>query len=201
MNHRILAAALCSCLFICDAAFAFGKLLENIPLQWSPTSTLGEMGPLDISGPLLTKKFHVDPFLDTRQNPTLIAENHEKETKILPVTTSDNVGAFVAKHLADAMQKAGLNIADGPVDVTFSGEVRDFFVKETGTYRGTVSLLVHAKNAQGKEIWTGIVAGGAERFGRSYKAENYNEVISDMLLRAAYNLMENPELHQALTAN
>jgi hypothetical protein len=47
---------------------------------------------------------------------------------------------------------------------------------ETGTYRGSVSLLVHAKNAQGKDIWSGIIAGDAQRFGRSYKAENYYEV-------------------------
>jgi hypothetical protein len=72
---------------------------------------------------------------------------------------------------------------------------------ETGTYRGSVSLLVHAKNAQGKEIWSGIIAGDAQRFGRSYKAENYYEVISDMLVKAAYNLMSNPGFHQALAAD
>jgi hypothetical protein len=92
-------------------------------------------------------------------------------------------------------------VTDGSVDVTLSGEVRDFFVTETGTYHGSVSLLVHAKDAHGKEVWSGIIGGGAERFGRSYKAENYYEVISDMLLRAAYNLMANPEFHQSLAAN
>jgi hypothetical protein len=201
MSHRILAATLSSCLFIGGGAFASPKLLDNIPLRWSPTSTLAEMGALDISGPVLSKKIHVDPFEDTRQKPTLIAENHEKESNVLPVTTSDDVPALVTMHLAELMQKAGLSIADGPVDVTLSGEIRDFFVAETSTYRGSVSLLVHAKNAQGKEIWTGIVSGDAERFGRSYKAQNYYEVISDMLIKAAYNLMANPGFHQALATN
>jgi hypothetical protein len=201
MNHRMLAAVSCACLFLGGGACAAPKLLENIPLTWSPTSTLAEMGPLDISGPLLSKKIHLDPFQDARQTPALIAENHEKESRVLPVTTSDNVGAFVTRQLGQVMQKAGLSIADGPVDVTLSGEVRDFFVTEDSTYRGSVSLLVHAKNAQGKEIWTGIVAGDARRFGRSYKAENYYEVISDMLVKAAYNLMSNPGFRQALATD
>jgi hypothetical protein len=201
MHQRILAAALYAGLFFGNGAYASPKLLENIPLQWSPTSTLGEMGPLDISGPLLSRKVHVDAFQDARQKPALIAENHEKETNVLPVTTGDDVGAFVTRHLTELMQKAGLPIAEGPVDVTLSGEIREFFVMETGTYRGSVSLLVHAKNAQGRELWSGIIAGDAQRFGRSYKAENYYEVISDMLIKAAYNLMSNPGFHQALAAD
>jgi hypothetical protein len=116
MHQRILAAALYAGLFFGNGAYASPKLLENIPLQWSPTSTLGEMGPLDISGPLLSRKVHVDAFQDARQKPALIAENHEKETNVLPVTTGDDVGAFVTRHLTKLMQKAGLPIAEGPVD-------------------------------------------------------------------------------------
>jgi hypothetical protein len=200
MNLRILAPAACALLLLGGEALA-GKPLENIPLQWKPTSTLGEMGPLDVSGALLSRTIHIEPFRDVRQNTALIAENHEKESHVMPVTTTDDVGVFVSQHLAETMKKAGLNIVDGPADVTLSGDIRDFFVLETGTYHGSVSLLVHAKDAHGKEIWTGVVAGGAERFGRSYKAENYYEVISDMLIRAAYNLMAGSEFHQALAAN
>jgi hypothetical protein len=61
-----------------------------------------------------------------------------------------------------------------------------------------MSVLVHAKNAQGKEIWSGVLLGAAERFGRSYKADNYYETLSDMVVRASYNLLSNPEFRQAL---
>jgi hypothetical protein len=37
---------------------------------------------------------------------------------------------------------------------------------------------------------TGAV-GDAERFGRSYKADNYCETMSDMVIRATYNLLAN----------
>jgi hypothetical protein len=76
--------------------------------------------------------------------------------------------------------------------------VRQFFVTETNTYQGSVSLFVHLKNAAGKEIWSGVVLGSAEHFGRSYKAENYDETFSDMVLHVTYNLLADPAFHEAL---
>ena len=58
--------------------------------------------------------------------------------------------------------------------------------------------MLHARNAQGKEIWSGNVEGEADRFGRSYKAQNYYEVIADMVIKASYRLMDNPEFQKAL---
>jgi hypothetical protein len=198
MNRRILAAVSSACLLIAGAAPAAPKLLENIPLVWSPTSTLAGEGPLNLGGALLTRKIHLDLLVDTRKNPALIAENRENEKKILPVTTSDSVAAFVTQHLGDMLQKGGLTLTDGPVDVTISGEIRDFFVTESPSYHGSVSLVLHARNAKGKEIWSGNVEGEADRFGRSYKAQNYYEVIADMVIKASYRLMDNPEFQKAL---
>jgi hypothetical protein len=83
-------------------------------------------------------------------------------------------------------------------DVSVSGEIRQFFVTETNLYHGDLSLLVHVKNSKGKEIWSGIIPGGAEHFGRSYKADNYYETMSDMVMRAAYNLLTNADFRAAL---
>lgn len=44
---------------------------------------------------------------------------------------------------------------------------------------------------------TGAV-GDAERFGRSYKADNYCETMSDMVIRATYNLLANAGFREAL---
>jgi hypothetical protein len=65
-------------------------------------------------------------------------------------------------------------------------------------YRGEVSIVIHVKNSAGKEIWSSVVGGDAERFGRSYRADNYYEVLADTLLRAAHNLLVNPGFHEAL---
>jgi hypothetical protein len=201
MHRRVLAAACAGCLMLAGMALGSPKLLDNIPLAWSPTSTLAGEGPLDLSGALLIRKIHLDPLQDVRKNPALVGENHEDEKKTLPVTTSDNVAAFVTQHLGEMLQKGGLTLADGPVDVTLSGEIRDYFVAESPSYRGSVTLLLHAKNAQGKEIWTGTATADAKRFGRSYNAENYYEVLSDLLIKAAYQLLRNPDFQKALTAD
>jgi hypothetical protein len=198
MSYRVPAIALLACLVASGAATAAPAVLENIPLKWSPTSTLAEMGPLDLSAADLSVKVHVEALVDTRQNPTLIAQNTEKPDKPRPVTTSSDVGAFVTEHLKDTLRAGGLNIVDAAGDVTLTGEVRQFFVTEVNVYRGEASLVLHLKDAAGKELWTGVIVGDAERFGRSYRADNYYEVLSDTLLRAAHNLLANPELHQAL---
>jgi hypothetical protein len=141
---------------------------------------------------------HFDTFLDTRQNPGLVGENSEKAANIRQVTTSTNVAEFVTEHLRDSFQAAGLQTVDGGADVTVSGELREFFVTETSQYRGTLSLFVTVKDSKGKEIWSGVILGGAENFGRSYKADNYYETMSNMVLRATYNLLANPGFHKAL---
>ncbi len=192
-RHSILFA--CSVLLAVGTAFSRSGPLENIPLKWSPTSTLAEMGAIDVSGALLTTKVRIDPLVDTRENPALVAENREKSDKVRQVTTSDNVAAYVTDHLKDSMRGAGLSTVDSGGDISISGEIRKFFVTETGTYNGEISILVHVKSAAGKELWSGIVSGDSTRWGRSYSADNYYETMSDMTLRAAYNLLSNAGFH------
>jgi hypothetical protein len=198
MSHRILSI-LCTTLLLAGSAMAAPKLLENIPLVWKPTETLGSLGPLNLGGPVISTPLHVDTLVDTRNNPSKIAENQENPGKPLPVTTSGDVAAFVTDHVKDTLRAAGLSVADGPGALTLSGEIRQFFVTETGTYHSELSLVLHLKDANGKEIWSGAAAGGTERFGRSYKAENYYETLSDAVLRATQNLLSNPAFTEAFS--
>jgi hypothetical protein len=191
MSHRILSI-LCTTLLLAGGALAAPKLLENIPLVWKPTDTLGSLGPLNLAGPVISTGLHVDTLVDTRNHPSRIAENQEKPEKPLPVTTSSDVGAFVTDHIKDTLRVAGLNVVEGPGDLTLSGEIRQFFVTETGTYKSELSIVLHLKDAHGKEVWSGAAAAGTERFGRSYKAENYYETLSDAVIRTTHNLLSNP---------
>ena len=50
----------------------------------------------------------------------------------------------------------------------------------------------------GRTTWTGVVSGASKRFGRSYKAENYYETISDSLLHAIQSLAADPGFLDAL---
>jgi YajG family uncharacterized lipoprotein len=193
VTHRILAVV-----FACLAAGASyaADQLQNIPLKWTPKESIASMGTLDLSGALLTTKIRVDTFTDARTDTASVGENREK-SQPRTVTTSSDVPAFVADHMKEAMRGLGLSVVDGDGDVSVSAEVRQFFVTETNTYHGDVQLLVHLKNAAGKEIWSGVVLGSAEHFGRSYKADNYYETFSDMVLHATYNLLANTEFHEA----
>jgi len=193
MTHRVLAIAGA---LLCAAALAAPRLLDNIPLKWSPTQGFAELGPVDVSGALLTTKIHFEPLSDARQNRYLIAENREKAVP-RPVTTNENVADFVTQHLQDTVHAAGVTVVEEGGDVSISGEISEFFVAETNLYHGSLSMLLHVK-VKGKEVWSGVITGAAENFGRSYKAENYYETMSNMVLAAAHNLLASSALHEAV---
>jgi hypothetical protein len=200
MRQLFLSIAFFGSLLVNASVFARGEPLENIPLKWSPTSTLAEWGAVDLSGATITTKIQWDTFTDTRQNPPLVAENRENANKIKSVTTSSDVAAFVADHLKESLHGAGLNIVDSGADVVISGEVRKFFVTELSTYNGEIALLIHVKTPAGKELWTGMTSGDATRWGRSYHAANYYETMSNMVLSATYNLLNNAGFREALAS-
>ena len=60
MNHRMFALATFACCLLGGTALAAPKLLQDIPLKWTPTQGFSELGPLDVSGPLLTTKVRGD---------------------------------------------------------------------------------------------------------------------------------------------
>ena len=146
MGRRFVAVT--TAFLLASTAFAGGAPLQDIPLKWTPTQSLAEMGPLDVSGSLLTTSIHVEIFADSRQNPTTVGENREKPANIRAVTTSTDVASYFTEHLRDNMRGAGLNIVEDAGDVSVSGDIRQFFVTETDLYRGNLSLLVSVKDRE-----------------------------------------------------
>jgi hypothetical protein len=82
-------------------------------------------------------------------------------------------------------------------DVVVGGEILEFMVIETNTYKGEVRLKL-AVNRGGKIAWAGVASGTSSRWGRSYRAENYYETISDSLLEATTNAIQNEGFRKAL---
>ena len=176
--------------------------LVNIPLEWKPTTTFAKMkteggvveadsansNPVNIS---------ISPFKDTRSNAALIAENREKSTEIKPATTKDSVAIFVTKQFGAVLQEAGLQVLPSGGVATINGEIEKFFVTETDTYEGIVTLKLQVVRG-GKTVWSGTVTGTATRFGRSYSAENYYETLSDSLYDGVYKLSKNAAFQKAL---
>src|ERR1019366_1413202 len=131
------------------------------------------------------------------KRPELIAENREDAVP-KPVSTKDNVGAFVSAHFRGAFDQLGLKTVDRGGDVVVAGEVRQFFVEETNTYKGHVVVHLNVRNRAGKSLWTGTAKGENSRFGRSYSAENYYETFSDAILAAVTSLLQEDEFRAAL---
>jgi hypothetical protein len=169
--------------------------LDNIPMMWKPTSEI-VLPPGTLSG-MLGTKVQFSAFKDMRKNPQLVAENREDPTPKL-VTTHDNIGEFVSTHVRSAFDRLGLTTVDSNGDVVVGGDVRQFFVDETSTYKGNILLHLNVRNRAGKTLWTGVASGTATRFGRSYSKENYYEVFSDSILNAVATLVQDVDFQAAL---
>lgn len=195
MFKRIVFAAL----LVASGSAMASKDLSNIPLVWSPTQSFAEFGAVDLNG-IGNVKVQFNGFTDVRKNPPLIAENHEKQPA-RQVTTRDNVAAFVTDHVKDTFSKAGISVVDSGGDVIVSGEIRDFFVNETEQYVGNVTVYVTMTNPAGKVLWQGVAGGGANNFGRSYKADNYYETLSNAVLKLSNSMLNSQGFRSALQAH
>ncbi len=174
------------------------KPLTDIPLVWAPSNSLADMDPKVDLSPIMEVKLQIDEFKDARQNPTAIGENREDATKPKPVTTKDDVGAWVSDNLRSVLQKSGLDIVDTGGQVIVGGEIRALFSTEVNTYSTDVTLRIVAHNAAGKVIWSGVVLGHDSHFGRSYKADNYYQNLSDGVMDALHNLLTNKDFMAAV---
>jgi len=182
-------------LLAAPVTFAKPKLLEHVPLQWQPTSQL-QLGALQM--PQTSIQF--ETFRDARDNKEAIGENLE-DAKAKPVTTTADVGAFVSTHMRELFEHAGIKTVDNNGAVTIKGEVKEFFVRETGTYKSEVSVHVTVVGSSGKTLWSGIASGDASRFGRSYKLENYYEVLSDAIVNTVSSMLQSAEFQKALLSH
>jgi len=189
MRARVLFFSLAVCL----AANAKTVMLQHVPLQWRPTSAL-RLGATQMSQATI----QFESFRDARDDKEAIGENLEDE-KPKPVTTADDVGAFVSGHMRELFDHAGLRTVDSDGVVTIKGEVRQFFARETSTYKSEVAVHVTVVGRNGETLWSGVATGDATRFGRSYKLENYYEVLSDALVNTVSSMLQSTEFQKALS--
>ncbi len=93
-----------------------------------------------------------------------------------------------------------MNIVDdkAAADRVIATDLMRLWVQETGTYQGEAVAAVAVQDKSGRQIWKGTVNGSAGRWGRSLKAENYQEVMSDSTLRMIESLLNNAAFRKAL---
>jgi hypothetical protein len=194
--RRRTAGAMLLALLLPSAAIA-GKPLTDIPLVWKPTDRK-DVGVLNLVG-MTNVTIRVDPFVDTRSDKKRIGENQEDKTP-KPVSTSGDVAEFCTTQFINVLKDYGLKVVPEGGDVVIGGEILEFIVLETNTYKGEVRLKINVKRGD-KEEWLGVGTGTSSRFGRSYKADNYYETLSDALLMAIDRTVRDDGFRKAVAGN
>jgi len=171
----------------------------GLSLLWRPTSPLSETTERIDLMPFANVKVALKPLVDQRKDKTLVGENREKNYARY-VTTTDDVSAFLTGRMLDLMKEAGLPVSDKAegANLVLTGEILSYGVTENQTYKGELRLLLEIHSGA-KSVWKGIVVGRASRFGRSYKPENYQEVLSDVLVEAASRMLSDQTFLRVLS--
>ena len=196
---RVIAAVALTLSLLAGPVVAKTKLLVDLPLQWRPTTEMGELAAVDMTG-LFELKLQMGTFKDNREDKTLIGENREDEDegKILPVTTKDDLAGWTGERIGYVLTQFGLSVVPDGGDAVIEGEILRLKISETGVYESDLGIKITVKDKKGKTVWQGLTNASEKRFGRSYKAENYYEVLSDSVLEAAHNLLSDANFRAAL---
>ena len=200
MNKRFhfALAVFATCMSVCNfATVNAADKLEGIPLVFKPTSPMSDRLPLDVKG-LEGIKLQIDPFTDKREDPGFIGQSTTK-VPFRKVATNEDVARFVTYQVKLLMAGLGLKVVESGGDVILNGSIRKFFVEEDKRYNAEVEMQVAFTDANGKILWGVATTGTSSRFGMAYKADNYHEVLSDALIGATHQLVQNPGFRKALT--
>lgn len=164
-----------------------------VPLRWS-LNVHGDhpiaLPSIDITGGIRTLR--IGKVADRRGKDREIGENTEKRDTVAILTSSD-VAAFVSDGLDRQFRTAGLDIVPDRADRVLSLELIEFWATETTSYRASVRVRATLTDAQGVELWSAVVGGIGENWGRSLKVDNYNETYSNAVFDLAASLLSQRE--------
>ena len=183
-----IALALAVALCLCCARATTGPM--RIPLRWTPTDDAHL--PAATVDALKKQAISVDSFVDTREDRASIGKNTELKDAGL-VSTPDNVGAFLAARFREVLGANGVSTVVSGAPRVIKAEVQKYFVTEGETYLADVVLRFTVADGAGRTLWQGIGEGHANRWGRTFNEENYQEALTNAFLEATKDVMRNRE--------
>jgi hypothetical protein len=178
-RHSRVVAALIPALLVSAALVAQTSKRKPlvVDLRWLQTEDLPAPAVVVPPRPITLR-----PLSDGRGgDPQLIGQNLEKQPMIADVRARGSVLDFVNKTLKERLSGLGMRLEEN-AEMVLSGELVRLFVTETNMYDAEVTIRFRLENRDGSVRWESTVAGSNRRWGRSLKAENYNERISDALM-------------------
>jgi hypothetical protein len=176
--------------------------LKDIPLLWKPTDAIKSYQAIDLTV-YKNAQFMIKPFADARLKPSEIGLNIEKKRSNgeLLVTTKDNVAEWLTDQFSKTLSAFDIDVVKNNGTFTLEAEVVKFFVTEKSTYKAEVALKVRLLSKSNAVIWEGMTSGSATRFGKSYKAENYYEALSNATVTVVHALLKEEAFKRAVQKN
>lgn len=196
------------CLVVCIACVTPGygaqavSKLRGIPLQWKPTEAISSYGAIELTA-YRNAHFVIRPFTDVRTQTDSIGINAEQRFsgRDMQVTTRQNVADWLTGTCAKVFSLFGIDPVTSNGTFFVDAAVVRFFVTESSKYKADVSLKVTLTAKSGAVVWKGITTGSATRFGRSFKAENYYEALSNATISAVHGLLSDESFKRAVQEN
>ena len=169
----------------------------RVPLDYRPTDRLAVGGVRVPPGLRLAVN-----ATDARTDASEIGRNAEGTPPVPVYAASPPPETFVRDGVARELSNAGIQVESDPHRATkiLNLRLQRFWTDETSTYKTTIMTDAQLTDPAGHRVWQGVVSGNNERFGRSLKAENYQESLSDAVVNLVGNLLGNSSFVDALNA-
>ncbi len=166
----------------------------TLKLVWRGVDESKPMGTEATLAAVRAVKMSVPPLKDTRTQPLAIGRYDNSKGAI--VYTPDNVANFYGKVLTDTLKQEGANI-DPAGPFSLASEILELIVVENDTFKA-VARLRFTLSKDGKEVWSGVVEGKAERKGKDHSSEQLNAALSNAFADAERSLLGNSDFANAL---
>jgi hypothetical protein len=169
---------------------------HDFELDWDPTIKMKNLvrGMPRLPPTTVT----VRRFRDLRPRTDLVADVKESPERVHIFLTEDSVAEWVTHNFARSLGQAGVRISSGG-EVVISGDIITFLASKSPDYNGDVAIRISVERG-GQVLWRGTVSGWAHEpnGGGIGDEDDYNEVLSDAIMRAAASLAWYPKFRGTL---
>lgn len=175
----------------------------DIELAFTPTQTVAavevDVGPL-LETPVRLEVEDARPIEDESKLGTRTNDDDERFT----LRAVGSVGEFVRESLREQAAEWGL-VIDDQAESALSIRISSIQITETNqavgaTYRAEVRLAWSFGNGESTAAASGSAFGDATRWGKKFSTGNTNEVLSDALLEAFAEILDDGALRSAWTS-
>lgn len=172
---------------------------HEMELEWNPSISMSEL----IRGmpELPEARVTVRGFRDLRPMPQRVADVQESPQRVHAFVAENNVTSWVADNFVRSLGRAGVRIGSGG-DLIMSGEITTFLATKSPDYNGDVAIRITLQRGE-KVVWRGMVSGWSHEGGDwgLGDEDEYNEVLSDAVMRAAASLAWYPKFRAVLAGD